>query len=169
MSNPPASNIDRLEEYLDDLRHNSERRSYASFDTDTADQIADELEELLQTDYDRPPLVAWFVIETDVDADRPNPIHSFLSGPFASKEKAEKEVERKREAWEKALEEWDGGNPYDHKRWTVTEQHIRDFELEKLERQDQESYEITKRAAGAVGASLLAEDGLGPLAGDSDE
>ena len=36
-----------VQKFIDDLRHNSERRSYASFDTDTADQIADELEGLI--------------------------------------------------------------------------------------------------------------------------
>jgi len=40
---------ERLEKYIDDLRNNSERRSFASFDTDTADQIADELEEVLRS------------------------------------------------------------------------------------------------------------------------
>ena len=34
--------------YIDDLRHNSQRRSKAGFDTKTADQIADELEELIE-------------------------------------------------------------------------------------------------------------------------
>jgi len=36
-----------VQKFIDDLRHNSERRSYATFDADTADQIADELEELI--------------------------------------------------------------------------------------------------------------------------
>lgn len=36
-----------LEKYIDNLRHNSERRSYPGFDTRTANTIADELEELI--------------------------------------------------------------------------------------------------------------------------
>lgn len=45
-----------------------------------------------------------------------------------------------------------------------------DWQISKLDRQDEESYEITKRAAGAVGASLLASESIGPFAdGDSDE
>jgi hypothetical protein len=38
-----------LREYIDNLRHNSERRSFDSFDTNTADQIADELAALLRS------------------------------------------------------------------------------------------------------------------------
>lgn len=38
---------DDLQAYVDDIRHNSERRSYASVDADTLDQVADELEELI--------------------------------------------------------------------------------------------------------------------------
>ena len=40
--------------------------------------------------------------------------------------------------------------------------------LVRLERQDEESYELTRKAAGAVGASLLADEGIGPYAGDAD-
>lgn len=116
---------------------------------------------------DRPPLVAWFVVETDVEGDRDGPIHTFISGPFPSEERAEQEADAKREAWEDALEEWDGENPYDHKRFDVQRHLLRDFQLAKLEREDRESFEIRRRAAGAVGASLLAEDGIGPLADDS--
>ena len=36
-----------IEKFIDDLRYNSERRSYADFDTETADQIADELQEII--------------------------------------------------------------------------------------------------------------------------
>lgn len=36
-----------IERLIDDLRHNSERRSSAGFDPETGDEIADELEELL--------------------------------------------------------------------------------------------------------------------------
>ena len=42
----PVASVER---FIDNLRHNSERRSYADFDTETADQIADELEELIRS------------------------------------------------------------------------------------------------------------------------
>lgn len=106
---------------------------------------------------DRPDFVAWFVIETDVEDDRDEPIHSFISGPFPTEEKAERERNAKREAWERALDNWDGENPYDHKRFRVTDIRISDWQLDQLEREDRESYEIRKRAAGAVGEALLAD------------
>lgn len=109
---------------------------------------------------DCPDHVGWFVIEVDVEADRNEPVHSFLSGPYPTKEKAEREIEGRREAWERALDEW-GENPYDHKRFDTYRLTMNDWHLDRLEREDRESHEIKKRAAGAVAESLLA--------GDSDE
>jgi len=40
----------RLERYIDNLRHNSERRSRASFDAETAEEIASELEEMVNVE-----------------------------------------------------------------------------------------------------------------------
>ena len=56
-----ADGTERLEEYVADLRHNSERRSDVNFDTDTAEQIAEELEALLETseDEEKTPLEEW--------------------------------------------------------------------------------------------------------------
>lgn len=61
MSEQSTGVTERVEEYIDDLRHNSERRSDASFDTDTADQIADELESMLELpeDVEKTPLEEW--------------------------------------------------------------------------------------------------------------
>lgn len=115
---------------------------------------------------DRPPLVGWLVIETDVEADRDEPIFTSIRGPFESEERAEREAGQMREAWENALEKWDGENPYDHKRFQVQRHLLRDFYLEKLEREDRDRYETRQAAAGAVGASMLADEGIGPLAGD---
>lgn len=119
--------------------------------------------------HDRPDFEAWFVVEVDIAEDRDSPLFASVCGPFASEEKAERERDRKREAWERALEEWDDGNPYDFKGWGVVRKYISDFQLDKLERQDEESYRIKMDAVNAVGASLLADEGIGPLAGDSDE
>lgn len=55
---------DRLEKYIDNLRHNSERRVSTSFDTETADQIADDLEELLCSE-ELPEEVRLRVVDTD--------------------------------------------------------------------------------------------------------
>lgn len=104
---------------------------------------------------ERTPLIGWFVIDIDVDADRDTPIHSFISGPFPSQKRAEKEAERKRDAFDDAMEEWDGDNPYDHKAFQVQEVKLRDFQLDKLEREDRESYQIRKEAADAVAAGML--------------
>lgn len=117
---------------------------------------------------DRPPYEAWFVIEVDIERDRDNPLFTSIRGPFATKEKAEQERNAQQEAWQNALDEWDDGNPYDFKGWDIVEKHISDFQIERLDRQDGESYRITQEAVGAVGASLLADEGIGPMAGDGD-
>lgn len=118
---------------------------------------------------DTPPFEAWFVVEVDVDEDRDHALFSRIRGPFPSEAKAEKERDAQQEAWQNALEEWDDGNPYDFKGWDIVKKHIRGFQIDKLERQDEESHRIAMEAAGAVGASLLAEEGIGPLAGDENE
>lgn len=117
---------------------------------------------------DQPPKIGWFVIEADLDHDRDEPLYAHIRGPFESEEKAERERDQQKEAWEEALAEWDDGNPYDFKGWRVVRKYLYDFYWEKLDRQDEESYQIMADAADAVSASLLAEDGIGPLAGDGD-
>lgn len=107
---------------------------------------------------ERPPLVGWMVYEVDVDRDRDNPLYVASRGPFPTEEEAERERNSQREAWESAVEEWDEGNPYDFKGWQVERVLLRDFQLDKLEREDQESFEIRRQAAGAVAESLLAGD-----------
>lgn len=118
---------------------------------------------------DTPPYEAWFVVEADVERDRDSPLFASIRGPFASREKAEHERDEQQKAWERALEEWDDGNPYEFKGWDIVSMHISDHQIDRLERQDEESYRITMDAVNAVGASLLADEGIGPLAGDDDE
>ena len=117
---------------------------------------------------DAPPFEAFYVVEVDVDHDRDNPLYASINGPFATREKAEHERDEQRKAWERALNERDGGNPYEFKGWDIVEKHISDHQIHQLDRQDQESYEITMDAVNAVGASLLAEEGIGPLAEDDE-
>lgn len=116
-----------------------------------------------------PPLVAWFVVEVDIDEDRENALYTAITGPFPTEDKAVHEKEEQKIAWERALAEWDDGNPYNFKGWQVVRKLIRDFQVDKLERQDEESHRIMQEAAGAVGASLLADEGIGPLAGDGND
>lgn len=117
----------------------------------------------------QPPFEAWYVVEVDVEFDRDKPLFVRVRGPFGSEEKAKRERDNQQEAWDNALEEWDGENPYDFKGWQIVEKKVWDHQLQNLERQDEESHRIAMEAAGAVGASLLAEDGIGPLAGDDSE
>lgn len=114
-----------------------------------------------------PPLEGWFVIEVDVDHDRDDPLYASLIGPFSSENKAERERDRKKRAWGFAKEELDG-EPVDFKGWHIVNKYISDYQIGQLERQDEESYQIAMDAASAVGASLLADEGIVPLAGDSD-
>lgn len=106
----------------------------------------------------KPPFVGWFVIEVDVEENRENPVYASITGPFASKEKAEHEADEQRAAWQRALDEWDGENPYDHKRWMVSEQHITDHQLDKLERMDEDRHRVMMDAVNAAGASLVADE-----------
>lgn len=115
-----------------------------------------------------PPYEAYFVVEVDISHDRDNPLFVQMRGPFSTREKAEKEKEAQQNSWEEAIEEWDEGNPYDFKGWNVIKKHIHDFQIEKLERQDEDAHETMMDAVNAVGASLLAEEGIGPLSDDED-
>jgi hypothetical protein len=117
----------------------------------------------------KPPFEGWFVVEVDVARDRDNPLFASIRGPFPTREKAEHERDEQEAAWERALEEWDDGNPYDFKGWDIVKKNITDHQLRKLERQDEESYQIMRDAANAVGASLLAKEGIGPMAEDPDD
>lgn len=116
----------------------------------------------------QPDFVAWYVVEVDVARDRENPLFASIRGPFSTEEKAERERDAQQDAWERALEEWDGENPYDFKGWDIVRKYHSDYQLDQLERQDEESYRIKMDAVGAVGASLLADEGIGPLAGEDD-
>ena len=118
---------------------------------------------------DTPPFEAWFVVEVDIERDRDEPLYASISGPFGSREKAEHERDEQQDAWERALAEWDDGNPYDFKGWDIVPKKISDHQIDRLERQDRESYEITMDAVNAVGASLLADEGIGPLADGTEE
>lgn len=117
----------------------------------------------------QPPFEAWFVVEVDIDHDRDNPLYASIRGPYPSEEKAEHERDEQRAAWERAIDEWDGENPYEFKGWHIDHTHISDRQVERLDRQDEESYRITMDAVNAVGASLLADEGIGPLADDTQD
>jgi len=118
--------------------------------SDTAESIAQE----------QPPFEAYFVLEADYEPDRDTPLHTFLSGPYPSKEDAEDEITRNREAWASALEEWEDGSPYEFKTWQVERVLLRDFMMERLQREDRESFEARREAANALGASMLVEEGI---------
>lgn len=118
--------------------------------------------------HDTPPFEAWFVIEADIDTERDNPLYASVTGPFESEEAAEHERDEQQAAWKRALDEWDDGNPYEFKGWNVVRKHISDHQIGRLDRQDEESHRITMDAVNAVGASLLADEGIGPMAGEND-
>ena len=113
---------------------------------------------------DTPPYEAWFVVEVSIIHDRDDPLFASLRGPFATEGRAEQERDAQQEAWQNALAEWDGDNPYDFKNWDVVHKHISDFQIERLNRQDEESYQAMQAAVDAVGAGLLADKGIGPMA-----
>lgn len=117
---------------------------------------------------DTPPYEAWFVIEATVIHDRDNPLSVHLRGPFATEERAEQERDAQQEAWQNALAEWDGDSPYDFTGWDVVRKYVSDFQIERLNRQDEESYRAMQAAADALGAGLLADEGIGPMAGEGD-
>lgn len=106
---------------------------------------------------DQPPFEAWMVYEVDIDRERETPLYVSSRGPFATRERAEQEREAQREAWRKAIAEWDDGNPYDFKGWQIERVLLRDFQLEKLEREDAERFETRRAAADAVAASMVSE------------
>ena len=107
---------------------------------------------------DHPPFEAWLVYEVDIDRDRDTPLYVRSRGPFPTEAKAERERDSQREAWQQAIAEWDEGNPYDLKGWQIERVLLRDCQLDKLEREDAESFAPRREAAGALGASLLAEE-----------
>lgn len=107
---------------------------------------------------EKPPFEAWMVYEVDLDYGRETPLYVHSRGPFPTKERAEQERDQQQEAWQQALAEWDDGSPYDFKGWQTERVLLRDFQLEKLEREDAETFETRRAAAGAVAAGLLAED-----------
>jgi len=117
---------------------------------------------------DTPPYEAWFVVEADVNRDRDNPLFAGLRGPFATEGRAEQERDAQQEAWQNALAEWDDDNPYDFTGWDVVRKYVSDFQIERLNRQDEESYRTMQAAADALGAGLLADEGIGPMAGEND-
>jgi len=118
---------------------------------------------------DTPPYEAWFVIEATVVYDRDNPLSVHLRGPFATEKRAEQERDGQQEAWQHALAEWDGDNPYDFIGWDVVHKHITDSQIKRLDRQDEESYRKMQAAADAVSAGLLTDEGVGPMAGDNND
>jgi hypothetical protein len=101
--------------------------------------------------------------------DRETPLYASLSGPFRAEEQAEHERDEQQAAWDRALEEWDGENPYEFKGWDITKQYLSEFQISQLDRQDEEPHRITRDAVNAVGASLLADEGIGPLAGEHND
>lgn len=125
------------------------------------------------TEYERdslqsePPMIGWFVIEVDVEHDRDDPLFTSIDGPFPSEEKAKHERGRKRRAWEYAKEEFDG-EP-DFKDWHIVKKYISDYQIEQLERHDEESYRIMTDAASAIGTSLLAGTDIALQAGDLND
>lgn len=105
-----------------------------------------------------PPFEAFFVVEVDIERERDHTLFTSLRGPFPTREKAEHERDEMQAAWERALEEWDDGNPYDFKGWRVVETHLFDGQIDRLERQDEESHRIAMDAVSAVGTALLEGD-----------
>lgn len=116
---------------------------------------------------DKPPIELWVVAKRqDIEPDDPyTHVHSYA---FATKEAAEREKEAELRAAEHYREE-EGEWPYANHEVTVHKIKLTDRRLSEASRQDEESYRIAKEAAGAVGASLLADEGIGPLADDSDK
>lgn len=114
-----------------------------------------------------PPLEAWYVVEVDVARDRDNPLYASIRGPFPTKEAAENERDEQQAAWDSALEESDGEDPYDFKGWDIVPKTITDHQLDQLGREDEESHRIKQEAADAVSAALLADEGIGPMADES--
>jgi hypothetical protein len=108
---------------------------------------------------EQPPFEAWMVYEVDIDRERDTPLYVSSRGPFPTREKAEQERDAQQEAWQQAVAEWDEGNPYDFKGWQIERVLLRDFQLEKLEREDAERFETRRRAASAVAASMGGEVG----------
>ena len=117
---------------------------------------------------DTPPYGAWFVVEVTIIHDRDNPLTTHLKGPFPTEERAEQERDAQQEVWQDALTEWDGDNPYGFIEWDVVHKHITDFQIGRLGRQDEESYQAMQAAADAVSAGLLADEGIGPMADEGD-
>ena len=105
-----------------------------------------------------PPREAWFVIEVDIDHDRDDPLYAAISGPFPSREKAEHERDEQQAAWEEVIAERGDDNPYDFKGWDIVEKHITDQQINRLNRQDEESHQIMQDAANAVAMGLLADE-----------
>jgi len=101
------------------------------------------------------PLLGYVVVEVDYAEDRDEPIHSFVSPPFSTREKAEEEAEKRREAYADALEKKDV-DPYDEKKFSVTE--IKIHGLRQLQPMDDDRYETMRDAVNAVGASLVADE-----------
>jgi len=108
-------------------------------------------------DDQQPPFEAWMVYEVDINRERDTPLYVSSRGPFPTREKAEQERDAKQEAWQQAVAKWDGDNPYDFKGWEIERVLLRDFQLEKLEREDAERFETRRAAASAVAASMLGE------------
>lgn len=104
---------------------------------------------------EHPPREGWMVYEVDIDRERDTPLYIHSRGPFPTKAKAERERDAQQDAWAEAIAEWDDGNPYDFKGWQIERVLLRDFQLEKLDREDEALFESRKAAAGAVMSSML--------------
>lgn len=119
------------------------------------------------------PIIMWQVVETKIVYDRrtqEREVDAHVGNLYAEKRVAENEAEGKREAWERALEEWEDDPHrciyYEAFRVDVREKHLSIHQLKKAERMDEDRHETMMDAVNAVGASLLADEGIGPLAGD---
>lgn len=108
------------------------------------------------------PLLGYVVVEADYDDDRDEPIHSFVSSPFETREKAERERDKRIQAYREFCEE--EGELYEEKDISVAELKIHN--VDRLEPMDKDRHETMMGAVNAVGASLLADEGIGPVAGD---
>lgn len=117
----------------------------------------------------KPPLIGWYVVEVDVEFERDEPLFARFRGPFPTRDKAEREQEQQQEVWERALDEWDGENPYDFKGWNIVEKHISDFQIEQLDRMDEDRHETMTAAADAVAGAMLAKEGIGPFAQTNEQ
>jgi hypothetical protein len=109
-----------------------------------------------------PPHLLYVVVDMDRIEPDDDPLVHVHSYPFATREEAEQEKQRILDA-DDHYEQEEGERPYAEHHVSVHEIKLPDRRLKQADRQDAESHRLLQEAAGAVGASLLADEGIGPL------